>query len=97
MPRVPYQKRGRLGERAQGMPLILEPVPDEEDVARVRATGVQLLGIESTRRRGAWPTLRHVFDLGDDAGLHVEINPLGACEAYAVGYSLAGDELLRAL
>jgi hypothetical protein len=74
--------------------LVIEP---EEEAARVDATGFQFLGIEATRRAG-WPTLRHVFDVGDvDAGLFVEVGPFGAPEAYAVGYDALANELLTAL
>lgn len=58
--------------------------------------GVRLLGIEATRRE-RWPSLRHVFDIGEDAGLHVEVDPLGDVRAFAVSYTLAADELLTAL
>jgi hypothetical protein len=59
--------------------------------------GVRLLGIEATRRTGAWPTMRHVFDLDWDAGLHVEVNPLGGVTVYAIGFDSFGDELLTPL
>lgn len=59
-------------------------------------TGVRLLGIDVPRRQG-FPSLRHVFELGEDAGLHVELDPLGDVRAFAVGYDHWGDELLKAL
>lgn len=65
-------------------------------MAEPSPTGVTLLGIEAART-AAWPSLRHVFDLGDDAGLHVLVGPHGAVFAFAVGYDMAGDELLTAL
>ena len=68
-------------------PLVEEPSP----------TGVRLLGIEATRRTGSWPTMRHVFDVDWDAGLHVEVDPLGGIVAYAVGFDSFGDELLTPL
>ena len=58
--------------------------------------GVTLLGIEAARTP-AWPSLRHVFDLGEDAGLHVHVGPYGGILAFGVGYDLAGDELLTPL
>ncbi|GEM_PF-4482026 len=58
--------------------------------------GVRLLGIEATRRTH-WHAMRHVFDLGEDAGLHVEVGPFGDVLAFAVAYDHAGDELLTAL
>lgn len=79
------------------MLLALEPELDAEYHAYVARTGIQFLGIEATRRQGAWPTLRHVYDLGEDAGLHVEITAYATTEAYAVGYDDCGDEKLRAL
>jgi len=66
------------------------------ELAEPSPTGVRLLGIEVPDRLG-FPAMRHVFDLGDDAGLHVELDPLGDVRAYAVGYSFAGDEILTAL
>lgn len=66
------------------------------ELAETSSTGVTLLGIEATRR-ASWPALRHVFDLGEDAGLHVEVGPFGDVTAFSVGYTLAGDELLTAL
>ena len=59
--------------------------------------GVRLLGIEATRRTGSWPTMRHVFDLDWDAGLHVEVDPLGGVNIYAIGFDSFGDELLTPL
>ena len=59
--------------------------------------GVTLLGIEATRRTGSWPTMRHVFEVGHDAALYVDVDPLGEAVAYAVGFSHYGDELLQAL
>lgn len=53
--------------------------------------GVRLLGIEATRRP-RWPSLRHVFDVGHDAGLHVEVDSLGDVRAFAVGYDAYGCE-----
>lgn len=58
--------------------------------------GVRLLGIEATRRTH-WHAMRHVFDLGEEAGLHVEVGPFGDVLAFAVGYDRMGDELLTAL
>jgi hypothetical protein len=66
------------------------------EMARTSPTGVTFLGIEVTQR-ASWPALRHVFDLGDDAGLHVEIGPFGDSTAFGVAYTMAGDELLTAL
>ena len=75
------------------MLLAYEPVGE---MAAPSPTGVRLLGIEamSTRR---WPALRHVFDLGDEAGLHVLVGPHGALIAFAVGYDHMGDEKLTPL
>ena len=61
------------------------------------ADGVRLLGIEATRRTGSWPTMRHVFDLEWDAGLHVEVDPLCGVTVYAVGFNASGDEMLTPL
>lgn len=66
------------------------------ELAQASPTGVRLLGIEVPRRLG-FPAMRHVFDLGEDAGLHVEVDPFCDVRAYAVGYDLAGDERLTAL
>lgn len=66
------------------------------EMAETSPTGVSLLGIEATRT-SSWPSLRHVFDLGEDAGLHVHVGPFGDTLAYAVAYDMAGDELLTAL
>lgn len=66
------------------------------ELAQTSPFGVTFLGIEVTQR-ASWPAMRHVFDLGDDAGLHVEVGPFGDCTAFAVAYSIAGDELLSPL
>lgn len=66
------------------------------DLAAPSPTGVTLLGIEATQT-AAWPSLRHVFDLGDEAGLHLHVGPFGDVLAFGVGYDLGGDELLTAL
>ena len=58
--------------------------------------GVRLLGIEATRTP-EWRSLRHVFDVGHDAGLHVLVGPFGDTTAYAVGYDSYGDEMLTPL
>ena len=79
------------------MRLAYEPLQDEEVLERVRRTGVTFLGIEATERLGAWRTMRHVFDVGHDAALFVEVGPFAAVEAYAVAFDLAGDELLTPL
>jgi hypothetical protein len=73
--------------------LVLEPTGD---LALPAPTGVRLLGIEAVQRP-RWPALRHVFDLGEDAGLHVEVDRHGEVRAFAVGYTMACDELLTAL
>jgi hypothetical protein len=75
------------------MLLAFEPTGD---LALPSPVGVRLLGIEATRR-ARWPALRHVFDLGDDAGLHVEVGPWGDITAFGVAYTEALDELLTAL
>lgn len=72
--------------------LALEPVGEMAEPLG----GVRLLGIESTRR-SHWHAMRHVFDLGDEAGLHVEVGPFGDVLAFAVGYTFNGDELLTAI
>lgn len=60
--------------------------------------GVAFLGIEAVRHAGGrWPTMRHVFDVGHDAALFVELDPLGDVQAYAVSFDSFGDENLRAL
>ena len=66
------------------------------DMAEPSPTGVTFLGIEATQR-AAWPALRHVFDLGDEAGLHVEIGPYADVLAFGVAYTIGGDELLTPL
>ena len=53
----------------------------------------QLLGMEWVRSSGAWPQLRHVFDVDQDAGLVVDVDPLGEAQAYGVGYLLVGGEV----
>jgi hypothetical protein len=63
------------------------------ELARTSPAGVTFLGIEVTQR-ASWPALRHVFDLDDEAGLHVEVGPFGDCTAFGVAYTIAGDELL---
>lgn len=73
--------------------LVLEPIGD---LALPSPTGVRLLGIEAVERP-RWPALRHVFDLGDEAGLHVEVDLHGDVNAFAVAYTMAADELLTAL
>ena len=73
--------------------LVLEPTGD---LALPTPQGVQFLGIEATRT-SSYLALRHVFDLGDDAGLHILVGPLGHVDAFGVGYTLAGDELLTPL
>jgi hypothetical protein len=73
--------------------LVLEPTGEQ---ALPAPTGVRLLGIEAIDRP-RWPALRHVFELGDDAGLHVEVDHHGDVHAFAVGYTEACDELLTAL
>lgn len=75
------------------MLLAIEPVGD---LALPDANGVRLLGIEATRR-SRWPALRHVFDIGEDAGLHVEVDLLGDVRAFGVAYTMAADEILTAL
>jgi hypothetical protein len=80
---------------AEAMAVLLAYEPTGE-MAAPSPTGVTLLGIEATQT-AAWPSLRHVFDLGEDAGLHLHVGPFGDVLAYAVGYDLAGDELLTAL
>lgn len=66
------------------------------DMARPSPTGVTFLGIEATQR-ASWHALRHVFDLGDEAGLHLEVGPFGDTVAFGVAYTVAGDELLTPL
>lgn len=77
--------------------LAYEPLLDADDHARAARTGVCLLGLHTTARP-RWPTLRHVYELGEDAALFVEVTAreIGV-EAYAVGYDMAGDELLTPL
>lgn len=80
--------------RHEGVLLAIEPTGE---MALPGPQGVRLLGIEATRR-AQWPSLRHVFDLGEDAGLHVEVDPLGDVRAFAVGYdAYACEEMLTAL
>lgn len=66
------------------------------EMAETSPTGVTFLGIEATQT-AAWPAMRHVFDLGEEAGLHVEVGPYGDILAFGVSYTIAGDELLTAL
>lgn len=75
------------------MLLAYEPMGE---LAAPDAQGVTFLGIQATGL-ARWPSLRHVFDLGEDAGLHVEVGPNGALRAFAVGYDFSGDELLTPL
>lgn len=76
--------------------LVLLAYEPTGELAEPSPTGVRLLGIDVPRRVG-FPSMRHVFDLGEDAGLHIEVDPFCDVRAYAVGYDLAGDELLKAL
>lgn len=76
------------------MLLAYEPL---ESAASAWKDGVRLLGIEAVPGPGAWPRMRHVFELDREAGLHVEIDPLGDPIVYAVGYDLAGEETLTPL
>ncbi len=78
------------------MPLVYEPILEGPLPQGKDFPGVRLLGIESTERHPSWPTMRHVFDLGADAGLHVEVGPFDT-EVYAIAYSDDGDELLTPL
>ena len=73
--------------------LAYEPL---DELAQPSPVGVRLLGLEAVDRP-RWKALRHVYDLGDDAGLHVEVGPFGGVTASAVGYTMAGDELLTAI
>lgn len=73
--------------------LVLEPTGE---LALPSPTGVRLLGIEAVQRP-RWPALRHVFETSEDTGLHVEVDLHGDVAAFAVGYTMAGDELLTAL
>jgi hypothetical protein len=66
------------------------------EMARPSPTGVTFLGIEVTQTP-AWPSMRHVFDLGDEAGLHVHVGPRGEIHAFAVSFDMAGEEILTAL
>lgn len=67
----------------------------EPTAAEVR-DGVRLLGLELTNQPG-WPCLRHVFDIGDDAALHVEVGAFLMTAVYAVGFDAYGEELLTPL
>lgn len=73
--------------------LVLEP---EGELALPSPEGVRLLGIEAVDRP-RWPAMRHVFEVGNDAGLYVEVGHDGDVNAFAVGYTLAMDELLTPL
>jgi hypothetical protein len=74
--------------------LVLEPVGE---LALPSPEGVRLLGIEGVDRP-RWPALRHVFELGADAGLFVEVGHDGDVVAFAVGYDIDScDELLTPL
>lgn len=72
--------------------LVLEPTAELAETL----DGVRLLGIEATRTPD-WRSLRHVFDVGHDAGMHLMIGPMGDVTAFAVGYDRMGDEMLTAL
>lgn len=55
-------------------------------------TKTLLLGMEWIRSSGEWPALRHVFECDKEAGLIVDVDPLGNAQVYGVSYSLvAGD------
>lgn len=56
-------------------------------------TSSQLLGMEWVRASGAWPQLRHVFECSREAGLVVDVDPLGEAHAYAVAYSFADGDI----
>jgi len=84
-----------MGPPMQPEPVLLAYEPTGE-LAETSPAGVTLLGIEATATPH-WPSMRHVFDLGDDAGLHVHVGPFGDVLAYGVGYTIGGDELLTAL
>lgn len=74
--------------------LALEP---EGEYALPSPQGVRFLGIEATRTE-RWPALRHVFDLGEEAGLHVLVDGRGHVTAFGVSYDMfACDELLTPL
>lgn len=73
--------------------LVLEPTGE---AAAPSPEGVRLLGITATQTP-RWRTMRHVFELGDDSGLNVDVGPWGDVLAYAVGYAWSGDELLTPL
>ena len=75
------------------MMLAYEPL---DEMALPSPVGVRLLGLEAVNRP-RWKALRHVYDIGDDAGLYVEVGPFGGVTAFAVAYTMAGDELLTAL
>ena len=65
-----------------------------EPLENFEADGVRLLGIEGTRCTGSWPTMRHVFEVGRDAALYVDVDVLGSATVYGVGFNDYGDELL---
>lgn len=85
--------QANLRPTSKRMLLAYEPMGE---LALPSPAGVRLLGIEATGNP-RWRALRHVFDIGDDAGLHVDVGPLGETVAYAVAYTIAGDELLTPL
>jgi hypothetical protein len=67
------------------------------ELALPSPAGVRLLGIEAVRRP-RWPAMRHVFDIGHDAGLHVEVDHHGEVRAFGVAYDVdAFEEILTAL
>lgn len=59
-----------------------------------------LLGMEWVRDSGAWPVLRHVFECDEEAGLMVDVDPLGQVQVYGVSYEVTAgqvEERLRPL
>lgn len=52
-----------------------------------------LLGMEWVRASGEWPLLRHVFECDKEAGLMVDVDPLGQVQVYGVSYDVKAGEV----
>lgn len=56
-----------------------------------------LLGMEWVRSSGDWPMLRHVYECDKEAGLIVDVDPLGDAQVYAVSYRYAAGDVEETL
>lgn len=56
-----------------------------------------LIGMEWTRCSGQWPVLRHVFECDREAGLIVDVDPLGQAQVYGVSYAFSNGDVREEL